>query len=207
MTVFLSYSRRDERLVADTAALLSAAGVETRRFEFIEYLGEQARAPVHCNANIVFYSQRSRITDAVRLSHYLARRHYQKLLLIDESWDPDPQATIVFSALPRERLAFEPNTILARLKTLFRALHIISTPSLSGPTPRDADAGDKPALEHFLTTAEFMSGGRLSRKVRRPSLKQIAAAAPPALFKSGSSNPAQPSLRALLQKNQRFDET
>jgi len=204
VTVFLSYSRRDERLVADTAALLSAAGVETRRFEFVEYLGDRPVAPVHCNANIVFYSQRSRITDAVRLAHYLARRPYQKLVLLDDAWEPDPQASDAFSALPRERIAFEANSILARLKTLFRALHIISTPSLNGPELRGAGPGDRPDPEHALTTAELMLGTRLSKEVRRPSLKEIAASAPPALFQSDTSLSAQPSLRALLQKKSRL---
>lgn len=204
MTVFLSYSRRDERLVADTAALLSAAGVDTRRFEFVDYLGERPAAPVYCNANIVFYSQRSRITDAVRLSHYLARRPYQKLVLLDETWDPDPQASDAFSTLPRERIAFDANSILARLKTLFRALHIVGAPSLNGPALRGAGPGDRPDPEHALTTAELMLGTRLSKEIRRPSLKEIAASAPPALFQSESSFAAQPSLRALLQKKSKL---
>ncbi len=115
MTLFISYSRRDERFATQITDSLLSSGIEVWRFEYVELVDDLHDLLRECKVCIVFFSANSVLTDAVRLSNRLERRHAHPYICIDEDWEPDDQARHVFRSFPFERIAFDHNKMLGRI--------------------------------------------------------------------------------------------
>lgn len=173
MNVFLAYSRRDERPAAAIQARLRFHRREIARLDFGELVDDRYDFLREASACVVLFSQNSFLTEAVRLSHRLLRAQCRRLVLIDERWDMDPQASGVFRKLESERIAFTPETVVLRLIRLFDGIARDDAIARPGDQPFD-----RSAMPGKLTTFDLLAGPDPSARARQASLKEIFAEAP-----------------------------
>ncbi len=173
MNVFISYSGRDGRLVAEITATLRSLGHDLHIFGFEEGLDDSCDFISACSSGIVFYSDRSRLTDAVRVSKRLLESPCKSLVLIDEAWDPYPQAGSVFESFESERIVFSQDVIVLRLLRLFSG-----TPDIEAlAAPEDQQREHFP-MSDTVSTLGLLRGAEPSRGERASLARELATLAP-----------------------------
>lgn len=118
MTVFLSYSHGDRGFATLLRRKLLSAGLEIEAFVDSELIDPGYDFLREARLCLVLYSQQSVLTECVRLSNRLRHSPAASRILIEKTWEPNPQAALVFEGFPSERIAFDYEIAFRRVSNL-----------------------------------------------------------------------------------------
>lgn len=118
MTIFLSYSHGDRGFATLLRRKVLSAGLKIETFVDSELTDPGYSFLREARFCLVLYSKQSVLTECVRLSNRLRRFRAISRILIERTWEPDPQAALVFGGFPSERIAFDPDIAFRRVSDL-----------------------------------------------------------------------------------------
>lgn len=118
MTIFLSYSHGDRGFATLLRRKLLSAGLEIEAFVDSELIDPSYDFLREARLCLVLYSKNSVLTECVRLSNRLRHSPAELRVLIERTWEPNPQAALVFEGFPSERIVFDPETAFRRVSDL-----------------------------------------------------------------------------------------
>lgn len=118
MTIFLSYSHGDRGFATLLRRKVSSAGLKIETFVDSELIDPGYNFLREARFCLVLYSKQSALTECVRLSNSLRRFRAISRILIERTWEPDPQAARVFEGFPSERITFDPDIAFRRVSDL-----------------------------------------------------------------------------------------